>query len=132
MGVGDLELFERTRQPYYSGGNVFFGKARPCDREKKYVMIQSDPDFSISEEDDGVYIDITLPSDTDIKNPYNRIIETKDLGTTRIVEQAFEDTDSKDIFLNTDITGKERSGCPMPGPVESLMPGKNHVKVFSF
>ncbi|MBO4219788.1 MAG: right-handed parallel beta-helix repeat-containing protein [Clostridia bacterium] len=132
MGVGDLELFERTRQPYYSGGNVFFGKARPCDREKNYVKVEHDPCFAITEEPDGVYIDINLPSDCDIRNPGNRVIGTCDLGCTRIVEQAFEAPDSSDISVDRDITGKKRSECPMPGPVESLVPGKNHIKVFCF
>lgn len=130
QGIGDLEMFERVRQPYYSGGNVYFGKARPADVEKDAIQYAEDPAFSISEEPDGIYLNLTLPENCVLTTPNSCLIDTARLGTTRISECAYENPDGSDLILDEDFLGNRRPQTPLSGPLEELTPGRNHIRLF--
>ena len=130
-GVGDVEMFEKVRQPYYSGGNVFFGKARPSTSETDGCQIEAESGYCLTESDDGIYLDLEIPEEFGKALSSNRVITTEILGSTRITECAFENPDGTSLSISKDLLGQARSGCPVSGPLESLHPGKNHIKISS-
>ncbi len=130
QGTGDVEMFEKVRQPYYSGGNVFFKRAEATDTENDPVINDYDPELSLSEEEDGVYLNMTVRDLDDLKAENGHVITTADLPMPRIVEQAFEEPDGSPLVFGCDMNGIVRGTVPLAGPLEALKEGKNHIRLF--
>lgn len=101
--------------PIYTGGNIYFNGALPCDHEENY---HTDNEHRISlslTEKDGKYKLETnlydhIPS---FETPF---VSTETLGEAFEPEQKFEAPDGSPIVFKYDYFGKERSLTPLPGP----------------
>ncbi len=107
-----------TKMPVYTGGNVFFNGAQPCDTEEDFAVDTEHEVFVQLEEKDGAYRLHTnlydyLPK---MKTPF---ISTEVLGEAFEPEQRFENPDGSEIFFEEDYFGEHRAINPTPGPFET-------------
>ena len=101
--------------PVWTGGNVYFNGAKPCDIEEDFTEIK----------DRKVTLKLNVKSpfkysvETDLFDylPKVRMISTEDLGEAFEPEERFETPDGEDIVFDTDIYGKKRSESIIPGPI---------------
>lgn len=127
-GHGDVELFEKVKQPAYINGNAYFNGARAFEREKERLISDVNPDVKMISKEDGLYLQITLPEE--FFQMQTRSINTEILGCTRLTEEYYENPDGSAITVSYDLLGKEMGAAPIPGPIQSLRPGRNEVKVY--
>ncbi|MBO7335679.1 MAG: hypothetical protein J6U42_01940, partial [Lachnospiraceae bacterium] len=110
----DRERFYRPL-PVYTGGNVYFNGAKPCDTESDaYVDSKNNVTFSISE-DDGK---ITFESNCYefLPDKAFELISTASLGEAFEPEEPFENPDGTPITFDTDLYGNKRKRI-IPGPI---------------
>ena len=99
------------------------------EKEKNSVATGLASEVQFIEEEDGLYLEITLDEAFDgMKNP---LITSEMLGMPRITEERFETPDGSAIVIDTDMLGNERSENPTAGPIETLKAGKNRIKVWN-
>lgn len=128
-GTGDLEVFLKAEQPVYIDANAYLNGAKGFDREKNgYHSRTFDPGVKIVEEGDAVYLEIN--AEKAMLDIPAKIVSTETLGTVRIVDAVFDDSNGEPIVLDTDYTGARRAEKPAVGPIEGLKPGLNRVKVW--
>lgn len=101
--------------PVYTGGNVYFNGAQPCDTEENY---RTDTEHTVEItliEHDGSY---TLETNLYEYLPQFEIpfIGTETLGEAFEPEQKFENPDGTPIVFRRDYFGKLRGITPIPGP----------------
>lgn len=104
--------------PVYTGGNVFFNGALPCDTEENYRI---DTEHTVSlelKEENGTYRLETnlyefLPG---FEIPF---VSTETLGEAFEPEQKFEAPNGRPIVFWQDYFGKHRNVAPIPGPFAS-------------
>ncbi len=110
---------EDTRDKYYmplpvwTGGNVFFNGAKPCDIEEDYT---EDTEHTVSVklcEKDGKY---TVETDIMKYLPKAGIITSDTLGEAFEPEERFENPDGSTIIFDTDIYGNKRDKTVVAGP----------------
>lgn len=130
LGVGDLKLFEKVKQPAYINGNVYLNGATVFEREEDCYMDDQNPQVSIERSEDGVYLEITLPEE--MFEVDTEVIHTQLLGMTRLTEAYYENPDGSEMVLNKDMVGFGRGIKPVPGPLETLNSGRNRIKVWRF
>ena len=109
-----------TKLPIYTGGNVFFNGAQPCDKEVNYAEVTGqDVYVKLAEKDGAYYLDTNLyeylPK---LATPF---ISTEVLGEAFEPEQKFENPDGSPILFDRDYWGEKRSVNPTPGPFEKEM-----------
>ena len=129
LGNRDVEQYEQIKQPAYIDGNVYLKGAAAFDREEHNYLTDFDPDISIIDEGDKVYLEFTLPEE--MFNKESKIVETKDLGMPRIVEARFENPDGSDIVFDRDMLGNVRTEHPKAGALEEVKAGKNRILVWT-
>ena len=110
----DRERFYRPL-PVYTGGNVYFNGAKPCDTESDaYVDSKNNVTFSISEDDGKITFESNcydfLPD-----KPFE-LISTASLGEAFEPEEPFENPDGTPITFDTDLYGNKRKRI-IPGPI---------------
>ena len=101
--------------PVYTGGNVFFNGAKPCNKEKNYEENTKDKiTLKVETQNGKTYLKTNLyevlPS---IKT---MMINTNTLGQAFESEQRFEAPDGSDIVFNKDFFGNDMQSTPLPGP----------------
>ena len=127
-GPGDLELFERVKQPAYIDRNVYLNGAQSCSQDIDACKIPDNPRFKVVTDHDGsVWLDGELPEA--MFHMGCRIVDTAMLGAPRMSEERYEAPDGSSIAIDRDLTGVIRGDAPVPGPLEGLTPGKNHVRL---
>lgn len=124
---GDLESHLAVKQPAYVNSNCYLGGAERFEREENYFSSKENGSAKIVYEEDGIYLDIEIPKGAlQIKT---ECITSRTLGMVRIVEMAFENPDGTELILDRDYRGERRGDSPLPGPLEKLKEGHNHVKI---
>ncbi len=110
----DRDLFY-DHLPVYTGGNVFFNGALPCDREQNFAQETKHPVTLTLEEADGTW---KLCTDLYryLPDVPASVISTKVLGEAFEPEQRFENPDGTPIVFKADYYGQERGIRPVPGP----------------
>ena len=102
--------------PVYTGGNVYFNGAAPCDSEKDAVIdTKHDVTLSLAEEN-GTW---TLSTNLYEVLPHTSavLVDTGRLGEAFEPEQKFEQPDGSPIVFDVDYFGNRRDICRMiPGP----------------
>jgi len=99
--------------PVWTGGNVYFNGAQPCDIEEDFTV---DTEHHITLElkaEDGRYTVVTNMMDY---LPAGKIICTETLGMAFEPEQRFEGPNGEDIIFDTDFYGRKRPETPVAGP----------------
>lgn len=99
--------------PVWTGGNVYFNGAKPCDIEEDYTI---DNEHEITLElvnNNGKY---QLNSNLMDYLPTGHMIDSDTLGMAFEPEERFETPDGEDIIFDTDYYGKKRPANPVAGP----------------
>ncbi|WP_436951486.1 right-handed parallel beta-helix repeat-containing protein [Staphylococcus shinii] len=127
---GDHESFHKIKQPVYIEDNAYFNKANQFNREDRNFINESvDPDLSIVEEGNDVYLNISVPeSFIEFKG---KVYDTETLPKVRIVDADFEDENGNSLTINTDLNDDLREHESMIGPLQTLTTGNNKVKIWT-
>lgn len=128
QGNGDLEMFMKVKQPVYAKGNVYLNGAGVYERECNCYVSHENPHISLTEEEDGIYLELDVTPEM-ISVP-TEIITTETLGMVRIAEAPYETPQGGRLVFDTDYHGNIRTGEPKAGPFEGLKPGRNRIKVW--
>ena len=99
--------------PVWTGGNVFFNGAKPCDIEEDFTV---DDEHEIYVELKEVNGDYKLDTNLDEYLPKCRIITSDTLGMAFEPEERFENPDGSDIIFDADYYGNKRGELPVAGP----------------
>ncbi len=116
-GEGAAETRDRYYMPLpvWTGGNVFFNGAKPCDIEEDYVV---DNDHKITYDlkvsDNGAKFEFTTNALDYL--PEAKMICSDTLGMAFEPEERFEEPNGDDIVFDTDFYGNKRPACPVAGP----------------
>lgn len=125
---GDLELFETVEQPIFVNDNLYLNGATALTSEAhKLVLPDFDPDLSIEERSDGVYLNLKLPTGFEVFTAQQQ--DTRSLGRVRIVDADYEHPDGSMLVVEEDYLGSIRDNA-VAGPINSLKDGINSVKVW--
>lgn len=128
LGNGDVEQFERVRQPAYIDGNVYLRGAKAFAREENNYLEESAADVAVVTEGGKVYLEATLPEGAfQVKT---ETVTTRKLGMARIAQAQFENPDGSEIAVDQDMLGQARSEAPVPGPLEGMKAGKNRILIW--
>ncbi len=100
--------------PVWAAGNVYFGGARPWEKEKNCAVLPEAVSLKLTETEEGC----TLETDLFEKLPEMETptVSTALLGMAFEPEQSFENPDGSPIVFDTDYFGGHRSVSPLPGP----------------
>lgn len=126
-GYGDVEKYEKVRQPVYIDSNVYLNGALGFNREENSVIDSSKYKAEIKCIDSKLFLEIELPEA--VNDLSVREINSDILGKVRIVSQGFENPDGSSLSLNIDILGERMGEDSMPGPVYNLKVGKNRIQI---
>lgn len=130
-GVGDEELSREVLQPMYVWNNAYLGEAKPFDKETGAIV---DPDcqpaVTLREEQDGVWIDITVGEAVAAEEACAPLVGTADLGEPRIAEERYENPDGTPLTVDRDILGAPRAARSACGPFAHLRPGHNTLEAW--
>jgi len=126
IGYG-LGIYDDAELPMQVSGNVYYKGAKPYVKETNFVEVTGfDPQIKIVEENDGIYLYITL--DKSYKSLRNTLVTTQLLGKAMIPDLSFENPDGTPLKIDTDYFGKERNEKrPSAGPFEKPVVGKQLV-----
>ena len=125
---GDEILYVRVKQPAYINHNCYLNGAEAYDREENNTISNWNPNLKIHTEEDGIWLEIDI--EKNLLEQEADILETKDLGYTRIAEEAFENSDGTPIVFNVDYLGNIRKNSAIVGPIEGLKEGHNRIRVW--
>ena len=127
-GVDHVKYFA-VRQPVYIDRNAYLRGAGHFDREETFCALGDfDPQVRIFDDCGGVWLEITLPEE--FFSLRTEIQSTATLGVAHLPGAVFDNPDGSFLTLDRDYFGElRRSGGPA-GPIESLKPGFNRIKVF--
>jgi hypothetical protein len=108
--------------PVYTGGNVYFNGAQPCDIEENYKIVDAHVAFELIDTDGK----LTIKTDIYDKLPKfaTPLVSTELLGEAFEPEQPFENPDGSPIFFNVDYFDDHRGVNPVAGPFEGTPVGK--------
>ena len=111
--------------PVWTGGNVYFGGAKPMSTEADAKIESGNVSISLIERDGKVYIRTNLG---EMLSPAAQgIISTETLGMAFEPEEKFEHPDGSPIIFDEDYFGNHRDVLPLPGPFASLA---DEIQVF--
>lgn len=128
LGVDDLGKFEKVKQAVYINRNAYFNGSLAYEKEQENFKSESDPEVKVVVEGDKTYLEINV--DEDFLKMQGDILETKDLGTVRIVDEAFENPDGSPIIFDTDYQDNIRNEKSCVGPFTNLTAGLNRIQVW--
>lgn len=127
---GDVESFQKVKQPVYINKNAYLNRAKAFEREEeKLLNVDFNPLIEIIEKEDEVYLSCVLPETFD--GLRGEIQTSQTLARVRIVDADFEETDGSSIRLDLDYLGVKKADNCQLGPIENLRAGKNYIKVWS-
>ncbi len=129
LGSVDIEEFTPLKQPAYIDGNAYFKGAVAFSKEKNNFISEKNPDFKVTNQEDGVYVEITLPEEFFAVK--TKIQSSKTLEMTRISKAIYVDKNGEEIIIDVDYFGEKRTQKPTVGPFENLKVGYNKIKVFA-
>lgn len=101
--------------PVYTGGNVFFNGAQPCDREQDGQVVSQPVRLELVEGEEGWKLETDLYRH--LPRMETRLVDTDRLGMAFEPEQRFEHPDGTPIRMDRDYFGRLRQGAPLPGPL---------------
>jgi hypothetical protein len=127
-GRCDVENYAKVPQPVYTAHNYYGDGVAPYERDRTSPKSALASNAKITEEADGVYLEMTLDSSFD--DIRADVVTTESLGLPRITECPFDAPDGSDIKISQDIFGAQRGKNPTPGAIEGVKAGKVKVKIW--
>ena len=101
--------------PVYTGGNVYFNGAQPCDTEENYrADAESRVSLSLEEREGKWFLHTNLYEY--LPSFELQMIHTELLGEAFEPEQKFEAPDGSPILFDLDYFGRKRETAPIAGP----------------
>lgn len=101
--------------PVYTGGNIYFNGAEPCDCEEDYDIDEGNRvSLELYEKDRKYYLKTNLYDY--LRDARTKIIGTRTLGEAFEPEQRFENPDGTEIIFDMDYFGNDREGETIAGP----------------
>lgn len=126
---GDHDTFNKVEQPVYINRNLYLNGAEAFDREAENIVQEGfNPEISIIEEGDAVYLSCVLPED--FESLTGEVHTTDTLQRVRLADAEFENPDGSKMVLDTDFLGVKRLEQSVLGPLSTLRKGKNYIKVW--
>lgn len=127
---GGLNNYNKQKFPVFIEGNLYLNKALPSNIETNAIENRTlDPGISLSQEDDGYYLNITV--DGSFNAVKTQMVNTTLLGTAFQSETPYENPDGSPVTIDSDYFGKIRnSNTPNVGPLQNLKVGENKIKVW--
>lgn len=105
--------------PVYTGGNVYFNGAQPCDSERDAFVDEKDRvTLSLKEDENGVRLKTNLYDF--LPKQALKTISSDILGQAFESEQRFENPDGSEIIFNVDYFDQPRAVTPCAGPFEGV------------
>ena len=101
--------------PIYTGGNVYYNGAKPCDNEEHFAIDETHTITWQIEEREGKYYLKTNLYDA-LPTVQTAPVNTEVLGEAFEPEQRFEAPDGLPLTFDRDYLGQRRSLHPLPGP----------------
>ena len=129
LGHGDVQLFAAIPQPAYINGNVYFSEAKPFASEKDNYVSDFNPDISIIEKREGIFLRITIPEE--IASLHTQYITTKLLGMTHMSEEFYETPQGEEITIDYDLINDNRIEKVLCGPLQNLSIGINEKLIWN-
>ena len=128
IGKYGLAEYDKARYPMLVDGNIYYNHAIPFSKEKNKINLPDfDPQISIEEINNDVYLNISFSKLNDVKT---QVVDTERMGEAKLPKQKFENPDGTPITIDTDYWGKKRNAThPMPGPFESAKDGRMKLKL---
>lgn len=104
--------------PVWTGGNLYFNGAQPCNKEKNFTIDTEHKIYLDLDEENGTWILNTnlrkyLPEEE------AELITTETLGMAFEPEQKFENPDGTEIIFDEDYFGKKKK-CVIAGPFAQM------------
>jgi alpha-N-arabinofuranosidase len=128
IGYG-LWVYDSMPTPPGTGGNLYCFGAQPFKKERNEFIQEEDPSIRIVEEEDGVYLYITMGEYS--KKGKTKMVTTKLLGKSVITRTPYQNYDGSPLIIDTDYFGNKRNlENPTPGPFEDLEQGRIMLKVW--
>lgn len=134
---GGLALYDTHQEEIAMDGNVFINRAKPSRLETDPLCApDSDSHFTVESKGGGVTLGLHLKAEW--RQRQCKPVTSQRLGTTKLVGQAFENTDGTPITMDADYFGNPRNPeTPFPGPFEltadckvhKLWPANSQVRV---
>jgi hypothetical protein len=120
-----LSVYDAREYPLYTGGNIYYGGARPYSKESSALTAAGPgPNPRVVEEADRAYVVLNA---VELEKAATRIVDTAALGKAKVPGLAYENADGSPVVINTDYSGKKRAAAPTPGPLEK--PGRGEVRI---
>lgn len=126
---GDHEAYHKIKQPVFIDDNAYFNQANHFNREQHYYKEDFNPQLSIVDEDNDIYLNITLPSD--FFKVKGKVHNTTTLPKVRLVDANFENPEGDAITFDTDLNDEIRDEDSIIGPLQKLNVGNNKVKIWT-
>ncbi|MHC4073859.1 MAG: hypothetical protein ACYTGS_17815 [Planctomycetota bacterium] len=126
-----LAPYDKASYPMFMAGNVLLKGAKAGKHERNpLVNTEFDPAINLIEENNGLYLHITLDK-TWAQNQPRQLVTTELLGRAKIPNLPYEKSDGSPYRINADYFGKKRNPAnPFPGPFELPEGGKKALKVW--
>ncbi len=121
--LSGMKIYDEVVLPMYVDGNVYLNGANPFPGEKNSVKSDLNPEVSISEQGENVFLNILF--DNSISKIKTQLITTELLGKAKIPRQNYENPDGSSIIIDSDYVGNQRNkNNPSAGPFEKPVIGK--------
>ena len=126
LGFG-LWVYDTREAPLQTGGNLYYGEARPYAKEKDPLVV-SDRVLTPVIVDQGDEVFLQMEIGPEWKKAGATVVTTELLGKARIPQLPFENADGSALIVDTDYFGHKRDPeKPSVGPFEN--PGQGAVRL---
>jgi len=121
--LSGLKIYDEVALPMYVDGNIYLNGANPFPGEKNSVKSDLNPEVSISEQGENVFLNILF--DNSVSKIKTQLITTELLGKAKIPGQNYENPDGSALIIDFDYFGNQRNkNNPSAGPFEKPEIGK--------
>lgn len=113
-----LSGYNQREYRLQTGGNVFYGGARPYVNSTNFVATAANPHVQLRQENGGFVL--LFEPGTDLREAETRLVTSAMLGKARVPRLPYEASDGSQLRLDRDYFGQKRSHThPTAGPFEN-------------
>jgi len=122
-----LSGYDKRECPLFTGGNVFYSRAKPYAKETPPVVsTASNPEVRLIQESNRLVLQLKLGPE--LREAKTKLVTTELLGKAKIAGLPYESADGSPLRVGADYFGKSRNKTnPTPGPFEK--PGSELILI---